>query len=251
MHSRPRKGKGAPRIHSGARRPSRGAAERGQNQLVITIDGPAGAGKSTAARRLAAALGYAYVDSGAMYRAVGLAARRHGIDPEDAAAIADLVERVTFVAEPECTRVLFDGADVTAELRAADAGAWASRIATHALVRERLVERQRALAAEGGIVMDGRDIGTVVFPDARHKFFLTASADERARRRQAQDAGSGVARDVSAARAEIDARDRRDRERAIAPLRPAADAIVIDNSALTPDAVLARMLKTVRARARP
>ncbi len=218
---------------------------------VVAIDGPAGAGKSTAARRLAAALGYTYVDSGAMYRAVGLAVRRHGTDPDDAAAIAELVERVTFVADPDRTRVLLDGADVTAELRAPEAGAWASRIARHALVRERLVARQRALAADGGIVMDGRDIGTVVFPDARYKFFLTASADERARRRQAQDAGGGVASDLAAARADIDMRDRRDRERAIAPLRPAADAVVIDNSTLTPDAVVARMLETVRTRARP
>ena len=241
-------------MHSRPRRPSRaqGAGAKsiaGQN--VIAIDGPAGAGKSTAARRLAAALGFTYVDSGAMYRAVGLAARRLGIDPDDAAAVADLVAQVTFVADPKGTRVLLDGTDVTADLRAADAGVWASRIATHALVRERLVERQRALAADGAIVMDGRDIGTVVFPDARYKFFLTANAEERARRRQAQDAGSGIASDVTTARREIDARDRRDRERAIAPLRPAADAIVIDNSALTPEMVVARMLETVRARARP
>jgi cytidylate kinase len=218
---------------------------------VITIDGPAGAGKSTAARRLAAALGYTYVDSGAMYRAVGLAARRRDVGPDDAAALAALVESVAFVAEPDGTRVLLDGEDVTAELRAADASIWASRIATHALVRERLVERQRALAAAGGVVMDGRDIGTVVFPEARYKFFLTANPEERARRRRAQDEGSGIAGDLATARAEIDARDQRDRERAVAPLRPAADAVVIDNSALTPDAIVTRILKTVRARARP
>jgi cytidylate kinase len=219
--------------------------------IVIAIDGPAGAGKSTAARRLAAALDYTYVDSGAMYRAVGLAARRHGVDPDDAAAVAALVDGVTLVADAGGTRVLLDGDDVTRELRAPDAGAWASRVAPHALVRARLLDRQRALAAEGGIVMDGRDIGTVVFPDAECKFFLTASTDERARRRQAEEAGSGAASDLAATRAEIEARDRRDRDRSIAPLRAAPDAIVIDNSTLTVDAVVARMLEAVRARARP
>ena len=228
---------------------SRGA--QGGRRLTIAIDGPAGAGKSTAARRLAAALGYTYVDSGAMYRAVGLAARRKGVDPDDGDAVAALVAGVTLVADAGGTRVLLDGEDVTADLRAADAGTWASRVAALPRVRAELLDRQRALATDGGVVMDGRDIGTVVFPGADCKFFLTASADERARRRQAQDAGNGVAGDLAATRAEIEARDRRDRERAVAPLRAAPDAIVIDNSALTADAVVARMLEAVRARARP
>ena len=222
-----------------------------KKKLLIAIDGPAGAGKSTAARRLAAVLGYRYVDSGAMYRAVGLAARRRGVDPDDAEVVATLVVAVTFVVDAGGTRVLLEGEDVTAEMRAPDAGAWASRVAAHALVRARLLDRQRELAADGGVVMDGRDIGSVVFPDADCKFFVTASADERARRRQAEDAANGVASDLAATRAEIEARDRRDTERAVAPLRAAADAIVIDTSTLTPDAVVARMLERVRACARP
>ncbi len=121
-----------------------------KKKLLIAIDGPAGAGKSTAARRLAAVLGYRYVDSGAMYRAVGLAARRRGVDPDDAEVVATLVVAVTFVVDAGGTRVLLEGEDVTAEMRAPDAGAWASRVAAHALVRARLLDRQRELAADGG-----------------------------------------------------------------------------------------------------
>jgi CMP/dCMP kinase len=239
--------KGAPRIHSGVRRPSRGAAARGQ----IAIDGPAGAGKSTAARLLAAALGYIYVDTGAMYRAVGLAAKRRGIDPDDQDAVAPLVAGVTLSVDAHGTRVHLDGRDVTAELRTPDAAAWSSRIAAHALVRTRLLARQRALAEKGGVIMDGRDIGTVVLPNADYKFFLTASTDERARRRHAEDLGGGTPIDLAATRAEIAARDERDRARAVAPLVPAADAFVIDTSTMNAEAVVARMLQTVRERARP
>ncbi len=249
--SRPTRAKGArtgaPGIHSRVRRPSRAAGARGQ----ISIDGPAGAGKSTVARLLARALGYIYVDTGLMYRAVGLAAKRSGIDPDDAAAVAPLVENVTLSADRSGTRVHLEGRDVTAELRGPDAGSWASRIAAHALVRTRLLAQQRALAERGRVVMDGRDIGTVVLPGADCKFFLTASADERARRRSAEDVGRGGRSDLAATRAELEVRDRRDRERAAAPLCAAADAVVIDTTSLTPDAVVERMLETVRARARP
>jgi cytidylate kinase len=200
---------------------------------------------------LAAALGYVYVDTGAMYRAVGLAAKRQGINPDDPQAVAPLVAGVTLSADTKGTHVHLDGQDVTAELRTPEAAAWASRIAAHALVRARLLSQQRVLAAKGGVIMDGRDIGTVVLPDAAYKFFLTASTDERAQRRHAEDVGGGISGDLAATRAEIEARDRRDRERAIAPLVAAADAFVIDTSTLTPKAVVARMLRTVRARARP
>jgi cytidylate kinase len=221
-------------------------------ELTIAIDGPAGAGKSTAARALAAELGYRYVDSGAMYRAVGWAARTRGVDPADAAAVAPLADLVDLAVDPaRGTRILVDGRDVTDDIRAHDAGEWASRIAVHPPVRARLVARQRALAADGGVVMDGRDIGTVVFPAAECKFFLTASTDERARRRHADDAAAGTAIDVATTRADLEARDRRDRDRAVAPLRAAPDAIVVDSSALSPAAVVARMLEVVRARARP
>jgi cytidylate kinase len=229
------------------RRSSRAAGAREQ----IAIDGPAGAGKSTAARLLAATLGYVYVDSGAMYRAVGLAAKRRGIDPDDAAAVAKLVRAVSLSADAAGTHVHLGDEDVTALIRTSDAGAWASRVAAHPRVRTRLLAQQRALAAKGGVVMDGRDIGTVVLPRAGCKFFLTASSDERAHRRYVEDRRGGAANDLAATRAEIEARDRRDRERATAPLVAAADAIVIDTSNLSPDAVVARMLKAVHARARP
>ncbi len=154
-------------------------------RLIIAIDGPAGAGKSTLARRLAHALGYTYVDSGSMYRVVGMAAREQGIDPANAAALATLVDALDFVLQPDATgqRVLLEGRDVTDELRTPLAGEWASRVGAIPEVRTRLVARQRRLGADGGIVMDGRDIGTVVFPHADCKFFVTASPAERARRR--------------------------------------------------------------------
>jgi len=222
-------------------------------RLVIAIDGPAGAGKSTAARALATRLGYNYVDSGAMYRVVGLAARDRGVDANDAAALAALVDAldITLRDAPSGTYVLLDGRDVTAEIRAPVVGEWASRVAAVAEVRTRLVARQRALAAAGGVVMDGRDIGTVVFPDADCKFFVVANADERVRRRQGDLRAAGMAGDLATVRAEIDGRDRRDCERAHAPLRAAPDAIVIDSSCLSPEGVVARMLEAIRARASP
>jgi cytidylate kinase len=222
-------------------------------RLVIAIDGPAGAGKSTTARAVAARLGYLHIDSGAMYRVVGLAARARGVDPGDAAALAALVDVIDIALrnEPTGPRVFLDGRDVTAEIRAPGAGEWASRVAAVPQVRAHLVARQRALAVGGGVVMDGRDIGTVVFPDADCKFFLVASADERARRHQGDLLAAGTAGDLAVIRAEIEARDRRDRERAHAPLRAAPDAIVIDTSQLSPEAVATRMLEAIRARARP
>ena len=223
-----------------------------RERLVIAIDGPAGAGKSTAARALAARLGYAYVDSGAMYRAVGLVARERGIDPADGAALGAVVAHlaITFRPGPEGQRVLLGGRDVTEAIRAPEAGEWASRVAAVQAVRARLVERQRGLGAEGGVVMDGRDVGTVVFPDADCKFFLTASVEERARRRQADVRAAGGADTLAATRQAVEDRDRRDRERAHSPLRPAADAIVVDTSTLTPAEVVERLLATVRACAR-
>ena len=221
--------------------------------LVIAIDGPAGVGKSTVARALAAHLGYRHVDTGAMYRVVGLAARTRGVDPADAPALATLAAGLAFELVPAADgqRVLLDGRDVTAALRTPEAGECASRVATVAPVRAALVARQRTLAAQGGIVMDGRDIGTVVLPDADCKFFLTASVAARAERRRGDLAGGGPAPAVAAVRREIEARDRRDRARAHSPLRAARDAVVIDTTALDPAAVLARMLEEVAARARP
>jgi cytidylate kinase len=218
--------------------------------LVIAIDGPAGAGKSTAARGLAAALGYTYVDTGALYRAVAFAARRAGVDLDDGPAVAPLVGRVALRPEAGVTRVYLDDADVTDDIRAAEMSAFASRVAAQPAVRAALLGRQRAFAEAGGVVMDGRDIGTVVFPDAQCKFFLIATTEERARRRHAEDTARGGTNDANATRAAIEERDRRDRERAVAPLRAAPDAITIDTSTLTSDEVVARMLERVRARAK-
>jgi cytidylate kinase len=220
-------------------------------RLVVAFDGPAGAGQSTAARGLARALGYTYVDSGAMYRVVGLAARARGIDPTDAAALATLVDTLDFalVPDPAGQRVLLEGRDVTAELRAPDAGEWASRVAALPEVRTRLVARQRRLGADGGIVMDGRDIGTVVFPTADCKFFVTASPAERARRR-ANEIGAPE-HDLAAIQRDIETRDLRDSARAHAPLKPAPDAEIVDTTDLTADDVAERLLQRVLERARP
>lgn len=218
-------------------------------RLIVAIDGPAGAGKSTVARALARALGYTYVDSGAMYRVVGLAARERGIDPADAAALAALVDGLDFALRPEPggQRVLLEGRDVTDELRTPVAGEWASRVAALPEVRSRLVARQRRLGDAGGVVMDGRDIGTVVFPNADCKFFVTASAAERARRR-AREIGASEA-DLDAIQRDIEGRDRRDSERAHAPLRAAADAETIDTTGLTAEEAAEHLLARVMERA--
>lgn len=223
----------------------------GGRRVVVAIDGPAGAGKSTLARRLAAALGYTYVDSGAMYRVVGLAAHERGIDPNDPAALAQLVDGLDFALRPDPAgqRVLLAGRDVTDALRTSVAGEWASRVAAIPEVRTRLVARQRQLGDEGGIVMDGRDIGTVVFPTADCKFFVTASPAERARRR-AREIGAGEG-DLAEIQSQIEARDARDSARAHAPLRPAVDAELVDTTDLTAEEVVTRLLKRVLERARP
>jgi len=223
----------------------------GTRRLVVAIDGPAGAGKSTLARAVARALGYTYVDSGAMYRVVGLAARERGIDAADAPALATLIDGLDFALRPDPggQRVLLEGRDVTDDLRTPLAGEWASRVAAVPEVRTRLVARQQRLGADGGIVMDGRDIGTVVFPTADCKFFVTASAAERARRR-AHEIGAPEA-DLTGIQRDIEARDRRDSERAHAPLRAAPDAETVDTTGLTADEAAERLLKRVLERARP
>jgi cytidylate kinase len=215
---------------------------------VLTIDGPSGSGKGTISRLAARHLGWNYLDSGALYRAVGVAAGWAGIDLADAAALVRCTTdtRVGFVeaADGEL-RVLVNGHDATDELRTETAGAAASAIAAIAEVRDALTERQRAFRQPPGLVADGRDMGTIIFPDAAFKVFLTASAGERAERRYKQLKDKGVSVTMSGLLREILARDARDASRTVAPLRPALDAVHIDTTGLGIDAVVGRVLALV------
>ncbi|MEK7220900.1 MAG: (d)CMP kinase [candidate division NC10 bacterium] len=221
---------------------------REKQRLVIAIDGPVGAGKSTAARRLAQALGYVYVDSGAMYRAMGWKARQAGLglhDRERLVALAAATD-IRVMAAPEGPRVLMDGKDVTAALRTPEMDEASSVVSTFPEIRRRLVALQQAMAKEGGIVMDGRDIGTVVFPDADLKFYLDADLTVRAARRLQDLRQTGTPIDLDAVRVEVARRDERDRGRETSPLTVAADAIRIDSTALDADGVLRVMLEAVQ-----
>jgi CMP/dCMP kinase len=215
---------------------------------VVAVDGPAGAGKSSASRALARRLGFVYVDTGAMYRAAGVLAAERGIRLDDDAALARLLASVRFELADDGTRLLVDGRDLSAEIRRPGAGELASRVSTRPVVRERLVALQRALGAAGGVVMEGRDIGTVVFPHAPAKLYLTADAATRAQRRAVELRAQGAPVDEAALAREIVERDRRDAGRAHSPLRPAADAVVLDTTALSLDAVVDAMERIVRGR---
>lgn len=211
----------------------------------IAIDGPAGTGKSTLARTLAARLGGAYLDTGAMYRVATLQVLRAGIDPEDAAAViaatADLHLEIGTDAGSE--RILLGGEDVSEEIRTEHVTVNVSAVSAVPEVRENLVELQRRLASAGGtVVLEGRDIGTVVLPDAEVKVYLTASAEIRARRRTDQDLAAGREADYDSVLAAVIERDRKDSTRAASPLRPAEDAVVIDTSDLSLDEVLDRLV---------
>ncbi|MDX6652552.1 MAG: CMP/dCMP kinase [Solirubrobacterales bacterium] len=209
--------------------------------MVIAIDGPAGAGKSTIARAVADALGFTYLDSGAMYRCAGLAALRAGIPATQAEALGELASRIEVVLDRE--RVLLDGEDVTAVIRAPEVSAVASLVAAHAEVRLAMVAKQRALLAAGRYVAEGRDIGTVVAPDAPLKLFLTASESERARRRAAQTGES--AEEVILAQRH---RDGRDRDREHGALRPAEDSVELDTTGLDAGQVADRVVELARER---
>jgi cytidylate kinase len=224
--------------------------------LIVAIDGPAGAGKSTVSRLVAARLGFAMVDTGAIYRAVALAATRRGVSLDDDARLAELLPTVEIGFAPAASpgggqRVLLGGEDVSAEIRTPPMSLGASKVSARPVVRAGLLDLQRRLALapeNAGAVLEGRDIGTVVFPDADVKFFLTASPEERARRRHAELRAKGDAQTLQEVLADQLRRDRDDSQRAVAPLRPAADAVVVDTSGVPLDAVVDRLAGEVAAR---
>lgn len=222
----------------------------------IAIDGPAGAGKSTVGALVAERLGYAFLDTGAMYRAVALLAARKGTHPEDGDGLATLAQDARIAIGPPTIRdgrtytVLLDGHDVTWAIRDASVDRIVSQVARHLRVREAMVAQQRALASRGRVVMVGRDIGTVVLPDAELKIFLTASANERARRRGEELAARGVRRPRQELLHEILRRDQLDSERVVAPLKAAEDAVVIETDGHTVGEALQHVLRVVAERSR-
>jgi cytidylate kinase len=213
-------------------------------RLIIAIDGPSGAGKGTVARAAAARLGYRHVDTGAMYRAIAWKALREGIDLGSEAAIAALGERASF--DLEDGRIAIDGHDVRSAIRTPEIDRAATTVARHPAVRAILVARQRELGQRGGVVMEGRDIGTVVFPDADVKVYLDASPEERARRRAADPAHtSSQSKQISEVATALAERDRNDSTRAVSPLAIASDATLIDTTGVSVDEVIERVLKLV------
>lgn len=221
-----------------------------KHELIIAIDGPSGAGKSTLSKLLAARLGYVNIDTGAMYRSVALAASRRGIDPADTIALARLCEnlRIDFARQNGGERVLLDGEDVSAAIRTPEVSLLTSKVSACPAVREAMVRLQRAMGARGGVVLEGRDIGSVVFPQAEVKFFLVATAPERGRRRFEELKAKGLDVDLERTIAEVEARDAADTAREHAPLLQAPDAIPIDSTAMSIEEVLAEMLRVVEER---
>lgn len=218
---------------------------------VITIDGPSGSGKGTIARRLADKLGWHLLDSGALYRVLGLHAQRCGVALDDAAELGELARElpVAFVVnQGQEQSVLLAGDDVSTLIRSETAGSAASRVAAIPVVRAALLDRQRAFRQPPGLVADGRDMGTSIFPDAAVKIFLTASVDERARRRYKQLNEQGADGNLSALLRDIVERDQRDATRAVAPLRPAADAVTVDTTGIDIDAVVEQVSRIVDER---
>ncbi|MEZ9572359.1 (d)CMP kinase [Vibrio sp. 10N.261.55.F4] len=217
---------------------------------VITVDGPSGAGKGTLCMLLADKLGFHLLDSGAIYRVLALAAIHHGVDTESEDALVPLATHldVQFIAEGDLVKVILEGEDVSGELRKEETGMAASKVAALPRVREALLRRQRAFSAAPGLVADGRDMGTVVFPEAEAKIFLDASAEERASRRLKQLQQKGLDVKFDGLLSEIQERDDRDRNRPVAPLRPAEDALVLDSTSMNIEQVVEKALHYIESK---
>jgi len=220
--------------------------------MIVTIDGPSGVGKSTISRKLAAELGLTYLDTGAMYRAVALYLKSNGCDIEDASVVREVLEKITIDLLPAATEeddvgVLLNGENVSGLIRSPEISMLASRVSAIPAVRTKLTRLQQSIGEKGAIVAEGRDTGTVVFPAAKHKFFLDASARERVSRRAQQMRARGEQVDEAALLKMNSVRDKQDSERAVAPLKKAADAILVDTTGLTIDQVLARISEAIRA----
>jgi cytidylate kinase len=216
--------------------------------LIIAIDGPSGAGKSTLAKRLAKDLGFIYLDTGAMYRALALKVLRQEVDLADDARLTELVRSTAIDLQEKSgwLEVLLDGRDVAAEIRTPEVSQMASKVSAVKAVRARMLELQRLMGRRGSVVAEGRDIGTVVFPEAEVKIFLDASVRERARRRFEELRATGRGADFDATLREMEERDKRDSERDLAPLRKADDALLIDSSSVDAEAVAAMVLSKIR-----
>jgi cytidylate kinase len=220
---------------------------------VIAIDGPAGAGKSTVALRVAQSLGFILVDTGALYRAVALAAREAGVDWNDEAALGELAGRLKLAFEHGAgadapPHLMLNGTDRSEDIRTPEISLGASEVSKHPSVRRTLLSLQRRLGEQGGVVLEGRDIGTVVFPDAELKVFLTASAESRATRRVADLAERGIMADFGQTLADIQLRDERDQSRPVSPLRTASDAVTLDTTHLDVDSVVEQLAQLARSK---
>jgi cytidylate kinase len=214
-------------------------------RLIIAIDGPSGAGKSTVGKNLAKRLGYLYIDTGAMYRAVALKVKERSIEPKDEMALSRLVSsiRISFVTDGDESSILCNGEDITQAIRSPEISRMASEISKNSVVREALVRMQREMGKEGGVVLEGRDIGTVVFPDADVKFYLDADPEERGRRRYREFSDKGVEVDFKKTLKEVVERDQNDMSRSLSPLKRAEDAIFIDSTCRSVEEVVSEMCR--------